>query len=246
MTKKWKACFFDPSRIELWRLTPRHNIVHIHNSMLWNWQLSTEYSPHSNWMWRIFYIIILVPCNTVMDLNNVMESSMYYSSLWPMPPVSFWHCRYYCTQFWGLWGCLQRMEQLCGNHWVDEGLITKFHGDLWIGVVTFWEGNHLSRLSKISRNWHILTGITLMTRWIVELGLNFNYNRCNGKKTQHNVWQGLLECAMIVGAKARKEAVSTFNYKEVIDNLTRFQGTTFFTFNEIYKSFGMLSLPMLV
>ena len=69
------------------------------------------------------------------------------------------------------------------------------------------------------------------------MGLNFIYNKCNGKKMQHN------DC----WAKALKEEEATFNYKEVIDNLTHFGVTkTFFTFNEIHKFLGLLSLPMLV
>ena len=49
-----------------------HNIIQIHNNVLWDWLYFMEYSPHSIWMWRIFYGILLVPQNTVMDLNNVM------------------------------------------------------------------------------------------------------------------------------------------------------------------------------
>ena len=43
-----------------------HNIIQIHNNIKWDWQYYTEYSPYSNWMWRIFYIIMSVPQNTVM------------------------------------------------------------------------------------------------------------------------------------------------------------------------------------
>ena len=30
-----------------------------------------KYSPYSIWIWGIFYIIVAVPHNIVMDLNNV-------------------------------------------------------------------------------------------------------------------------------------------------------------------------------
>ena len=43
-----------------------------HNIVLWDWHYFAKYSPHSNWMWGIFYIIMSVPHNIVMDMNNVM------------------------------------------------------------------------------------------------------------------------------------------------------------------------------
>ena len=55
-----------------------YNIIQIHNSFLWDWQYSIKYSQmfiHSTWMWeypRLFFGILLVPQNIVMDLNNVM------------------------------------------------------------------------------------------------------------------------------------------------------------------------------
>ena len=36
-------------------------------------QHSAKYSSHSVWMWGIFYKILAVPQNTVMDLNNVLD-----------------------------------------------------------------------------------------------------------------------------------------------------------------------------
>ena len=38
-----------------------HNNVQIHNNVLWDWQYFAGYSPHSNWMWRIFLRILSVP-----------------------------------------------------------------------------------------------------------------------------------------------------------------------------------------
>ena len=47
-----------------------HNTIQIHKSVLWDWQYSTKYSPHSVWMWGI----LSVPQFTLMDLNNIMSS----------------------------------------------------------------------------------------------------------------------------------------------------------------------------
>ena len=49
-----------------------HNIIHTHNNALWDWEYYVEYSSHSYSMWGIFHIILLVPQNTAMGLNNVM------------------------------------------------------------------------------------------------------------------------------------------------------------------------------
>ena len=60
------------SRVNYECQIPSHNIIHIHNIVLWDWQYYAKNSPHLDWMWRIFYIIFSVPQNIVMDLNNVM------------------------------------------------------------------------------------------------------------------------------------------------------------------------------
>jgi hypothetical protein len=39
-----------------------HNIIHIHNNVMWDREYFTEYIPHSR--------ILLVPHNDNMDLNN--------------------------------------------------------------------------------------------------------------------------------------------------------------------------------
>ena len=48
-----------------------HNIIQIHNNVLWDWQYSTRYYR----MWEIYGNILWnfpTPHKIVMDLNNVM------------------------------------------------------------------------------------------------------------------------------------------------------------------------------
>jgi hypothetical protein len=54
--------------------TCKHNIIQIHNKVLWDWQYFADYSSHSDWMWVIFCKILSVPQNTVMNLNIVMKT----------------------------------------------------------------------------------------------------------------------------------------------------------------------------
>ena len=68
------TCFADIEFLILkWGL---HNIVQIHNNVIWDWQYSTKHSPHSvecsDWIWKILCGILSVPRNIVMNLNNVM------------------------------------------------------------------------------------------------------------------------------------------------------------------------------
>ena len=49
-----------------------YNIIQIHNNVMWDWEYFAEYSSHCDRMYRIFFIILLVPQNIVMDLNDVM------------------------------------------------------------------------------------------------------------------------------------------------------------------------------
>ena len=54
----------------------QHNIIQIHDNVLWDLQHSTKYSwifPHSYWMWGILCRILSVLRNVIMDLNNVMK-----------------------------------------------------------------------------------------------------------------------------------------------------------------------------
>jgi hypothetical protein len=70
-----------------------HNIIQIHNSVLWDWQYSVEYAPHSDWMWGILHTILLVPQNIVMDLNNVMHSFWFnqlYFTIFPYFYLKMW------------------------------------------------------------------------------------------------------------------------------------------------------------
>ena len=40
---------------------------------MWDWQSYAKYSMHSCWIWRILRVILLVPLNIVMNMNNVMR-----------------------------------------------------------------------------------------------------------------------------------------------------------------------------
>jgi hypothetical protein len=51
----------------------KHNIIQIHNNVMWEWHYYTKYSSHSDWMWEIFYKRMSVTHNIVMELNNVMS-----------------------------------------------------------------------------------------------------------------------------------------------------------------------------
>ena len=54
----------------------RHNIIRIHNNVLWDWQYATKYS----WIFLTFSLNVRmsIPQNIVMDLNNVMEAHGIY------------------------------------------------------------------------------------------------------------------------------------------------------------------------
>ena len=52
-------------------------IFNTHNNVIWDWQYFAKYSPHSVWMWGIFLIILPVPRDTIMDVNNVMPIQWY-------------------------------------------------------------------------------------------------------------------------------------------------------------------------
>ena len=55
-----------------------HDIIQIHNSVMWDWQYSTEHSIYSIWMHgEIFYMIMLVAENIVVHLNNIMHDGTY-------------------------------------------------------------------------------------------------------------------------------------------------------------------------
>ena len=51
-----------------------HNIIHSYNGVMRNWQYYEDYSSHSYWLWGIFLIILPVMLNTVMALNNVINT----------------------------------------------------------------------------------------------------------------------------------------------------------------------------
>ena len=53
----------------------QHNIIQIHNNVMWDSQYYAEYVPHLVWMWGIYYRIMSIPHNTVMDMNNVMKDT---------------------------------------------------------------------------------------------------------------------------------------------------------------------------
>jgi hypothetical protein len=58
-----------------WQYCIMHNILHIQTKAeeySLDWQYFVEYSSHLVWMWKIFYIILPVPQNTLVALNNVM------------------------------------------------------------------------------------------------------------------------------------------------------------------------------
>ena len=92
------------------RVAIHHNITQIHVNVMWDWQYYAKQSSHSNWMWRIFCTILLVPHNTVVDSNDVCmslvhcndEITLYYVNLklfyfykfrykkWHQIPNMFW------------------------------------------------------------------------------------------------------------------------------------------------------------
>ena len=51
-----------------------HNIIQIHNNVMWDSQYSMEHSPHSDYG-GILCIILSLSQNIVMDLNNVFLDS---------------------------------------------------------------------------------------------------------------------------------------------------------------------------
>ena len=76
--------------------TQLHDIIHIHNSVMWDWWYFTrifpKYFPRSKGMWKIFFGTLSILGNTVMDLNNVMFSKgghyTLYNNLNTMIPLN--------------------------------------------------------------------------------------------------------------------------------------------------------------
>jgi hypothetical protein len=58
-----------------------HNIIQIHNNVMWDWQYYVKYSPTFKLNMRIFLRILSVPDNTIMDLNNVWQTYTYFIPL---------------------------------------------------------------------------------------------------------------------------------------------------------------------
>ena len=52
-----------------------HNLIKIHNNVLWDWKYFAKYSSHSPLNKRIFHRIMSIPQNIVMDMNNIMDPS---------------------------------------------------------------------------------------------------------------------------------------------------------------------------
>ena len=59
-----------------------HDIIQICTNVMWDWQYFAKYSPHSNWMWRMFCKILSVPHTIVINLNNVMAFGHWKSFIW--------------------------------------------------------------------------------------------------------------------------------------------------------------------
>jgi hypothetical protein len=51
----------------------QHNITQIHNNVLWDWQYFATYFSHLDWMWGIFFKLLSILRNTIMDLNNIIN-----------------------------------------------------------------------------------------------------------------------------------------------------------------------------
>ena len=101
-----------------WCVTPylydNHNIIHIQNIVLWEWQYSTKYSPPSHCMWDIFRIILSIPHNIVMDLNNVMTK--YQPIVENRPGSLMWRRRLdlFLPNLYSLWSIWMGSE---GRKW---------------------------------------------------------------------------------------------------------------------------------
>jgi hypothetical protein len=56
-----------------------HNIIQVHNNVLWDLQYSTSYSQHSDQVWeypQILPRIMSVPQKIVMNMNDVMTLTL--------------------------------------------------------------------------------------------------------------------------------------------------------------------------
>ena len=74
----------DAIKIALWYFVKDrcHNIFHIHNNVLQDWQYSAEYFTIQTKYEEYFAELLSIPHNIVMDLNNVMVSKSIFLSLW--------------------------------------------------------------------------------------------------------------------------------------------------------------------
>lgn len=73
-----------------------------------------------------------------------------------------------------------------------------------------------SSLSKVSRIWLFLCGITLLAIWIERNDLTFNNNKWDEKKMEGDILQSLWNYVGIAWGKALKDSKNVSTYDEVI------------------------------
>ena len=91
--ENWGECRIWSSKwvifIDLWScsllvdIMPVHNIVHIHNNVMWDWQYFMKYFPHSYWIMLcdltltcILFDLTTHACSTIMEPEVISE--LYY------------------------------------------------------------------------------------------------------------------------------------------------------------------------
>jgi hypothetical protein len=82
MTTLWKKNFKDACVLKL-------NIIQSHNSVLWDWQYFTEYSPYSLWLWRTF-----------LENDSIMQNIFHIQ--FECEKYSIKYCQFRKTLLW-LW-----------------------------------------------------------------------------------------------------------------------------------------------
>ena len=97
-TQFFLALFLPPT--PLIATCTRHNIVQIHDSILWDWQNSIEYSPYFNTNDGMLRWMCLVPQNNVMGLNNVMVGCYKFVSGLPKPTTLVARCGSWKPKTW--------------------------------------------------------------------------------------------------------------------------------------------------
>ena len=91
-----------------------HNIIQIHNNVLWDWQYYAEYFSHSYWMWGIFVKycqshIILLWIWKMLILSNKISFDVYVEMAFVLTLIVHFN-------YWTFFNFLRNSLHICGQN----------------------------------------------------------------------------------------------------------------------------------